>query len=134
MKPPHMSEETLQEIVAAWLDLWGVLWWHTPNGGKRHKTVAAKMKRAGQRAGVPDVMIFEPWMEYTTGGPPGAYDHGHGLAVELKTKGNYPTPLQRQCMAELVARGWRVRVCRSLAEVQEACKVLRPLSGRAAPY
>ncbi len=132
MKPPHQSEEVLQEIVAAWLDLWGVLWWHTPNGGKRHKAVAAKMKRAGQKAGVPDVMIFEQWHRPRTenGGQP----YHFGLAIELKVKGNYPTKTQKAMMADLEARGWRVAVCRSLDEVKEACQCLRPLHGRAAPY
>lgn len=32
----------------------GVTWWHTPNGEKRDKATAAKLKRMGVRRGVPD--------------------------------------------------------------------------------
>jgi hypothetical protein len=141
MKPPRLTEEALQEIVAAWLDLTGWLWWHTPNGGKRNKVVAAKMKRAGQKPGVPDILIFEPWASdlQSWSGRNGfqVTDYakvGHGLAIELKAKGNYPTKLQKECMAALEARGWRTAVCRSLEEVQKACECLRPINGRQAPY
>lgn len=135
----------MQEMVAAFLDLWQVQWFHYPAGGKRHKAVARKMKLAGQKAGVPDVLVFEPWSEmayYMLGGRRFASDksrHGVGLAIELKVntragKKTYPRPGQRAWLDALERRGWKVVVCRSLAEVQEVCKCLRPLSGRKMPY
>lgn len=37
-----------------------VVWWHTPNGGKRHISVAKQLKKMGTRAGVSDfVFLFE---------------------------------------------------------------------------
>jgi hypothetical protein len=134
MKPPRLSEEALQEIVAAWLDLWGICWTHFPAGGLRHKAVAAKLKRAGTKKGVPDILVFEPWdfnAPHDIWHPARA---GFGLAIELKTKGSYPRPEQREWLAALEARGWRTAVCRSLEEVQKACKCLRPINGRQAPY
>lgn len=137
----RLTEEGLQEVVAAYLDLWGVQWMHTPNGGKRHKTVAAKLKRAGAKAGVCDVLIFETWKAEAECEDPDMYavHFGHGLAIELKVntaagKKQYPRPEQRAWLDALERRGWRVAVCRSLAEVQEACKCLRPLHGRPAPF
>lgn len=138
----RLTEAKLQEIVAAWLDLWQVQWCHVPNGGKRHKAVAAQMKRAGQKAGVPDLLIFEPWEAGVCGSNGAVYSHtvsGTGLAIELKVntaagKKTYPRPEQRAWLEALEQRGWRTAVCRSLAEVQEVCKCLRPLNGRKAPF
>ncbi len=129
-----MTEQALQELVAAYLDLWGVCWCHVPNGGQRTARAGRMMKRAGTKAGVPDVLIFEPWWD-DVGGRIG----GMGTAIELKVntaagKKTYPRPEQRKWMADLEIRGWRVAVCRSLAEVQEQTQWLRPLNGRAAPY
>jgi len=139
----HLTEEQLQELVAAWLDLCGVQWCHVPNGGKRHKAVARKMKLAGQKAGVPDVLIFEPWESTAfvpgVGGVDRVTTDGMGLAVELKVntragKKTYPRPEQRAWLDALERRGWRVAVCRSLKEVQDVCQCLRPLSGREMPF
>lgn len=45
---------------------------HSPNGGKRHITTAARFKAMGTKAGFPDLFLFVP---------KGGY---HGLFIELK--------------------------------------------------
>lgn len=37
----------------------GVLFWHTPNGEKRDKASAAKLKAMGTMPGVPDLMLLD---------------------------------------------------------------------------
>jgi hypothetical protein len=59
----HNEEERLQEAVIDLLmaaHVPGVVWWHTPNGGKRSKREAVKFKRMGVLAGVPDLIISLP--------------------------------------------------------------------------
>lgn len=75
-----------------------------PNGGRRDKAVAAKLKAEGVRAGVPD--IFLPV-------PRGAY---HGLFIELKRPGNAKaregkaTDEQKAMLASLAGQGYRAVV------------------------
>lgn len=131
-------EDDLQIAVADWLDLQGWRWFHPANERKTSKAVGAKLKRKGVKRGVPDVMIFERWTdEY--------YDgentfHGSGIAIELKcphikpgtdprypngvTK-TYPTPEQKQWLADLKARGWLTAVCRTINEVTTVCEAVR---------
>lgn len=54
-------EDALQRAVAKLLDHLGWRWCHVPNGGKRGKTEAARLKGLGVKPGVPDVLIFEEW-------------------------------------------------------------------------
>ena len=67
-----MTEDALQIATARLLDSTGLVWTHVPNGGLRNKIVAAKLKRMGVKAGVPDVLIFNPAAENC------------GVAIELK--------------------------------------------------
>jgi hypothetical protein len=114
----NRAEEQLQEAVAEYLDLCGVLWCHPPNGGHRRVSTGAALKRQGVKRGVPDVLIFEP----TIG--------GFGMAFSLMAKGGRVTKEQDQWLRDLIWRGWGAYVCRSFSEVQELCKAeLRPKSG-----
>jgi hypothetical protein len=73
---------------------------HIPNGGDRDIRVAAQLKRAGVRAGVPDLFLPVPRGEY------------HGLYIELKrVGGKHPEGRQRECIAFLREQGYRVEVC-----------------------
>lgn len=36
------------------------LWFHVPNGGKRDLITGAQLKRAGAKAGVPDMVLISP--------------------------------------------------------------------------
>jgi len=66
---------------------------HVPNGGKRNKREAARMKRMGVRAGVHDYFL------------PVARGMYHGLWIELKpdVKGYYPSVTEDQ-------RKWRQKM------------------------
>lgn len=72
---------------------------HIPNGGLRHKVVAAKMKAEGAREGVPD--YFWP-VRSVCGRYPGLY-------VEMKRqKGSSLSPAQVKFMAGVKGQGFRV--------------------------
>ncbi len=120
-----MTEEELQIQVAQWLNMWGVLWMHCPNEGKRSRRLGAKLKRMGLSPGVPDVLIFEAWQD-------GDFS-GHGIAIELKTAKGRLTTQQEQWLDDLERRGWLTAVCRSLDEVMAECEALRPIHGRGMP-
>lgn len=70
-----------------------------PNGGHRHKAVAAKLKAEGVKAGVPDVCLPVPRGQY------------HGLYIELKAPGGRATDLQRNWLLALGAQGYFTRLC-----------------------
>ena len=58
MKRATMSEAALQRHVVKLLQAFGhpdVCFWHCPNGELRHRSVGAKLKLAGVRAGVADL-------------------------------------------------------------------------------
>lgn len=73
-----------------------------PNGGKRNLKEAARMKRQGVTAGVPDLCIPEPTNEY------------HGLWVELKVGKNKLTGKQSEMIQKLSKRKYATIVCYSL--------------------
>lgn len=79
-----------------------------PNGGKRGKATAAKLKAEGVRPGVPDYLL--PVGQY------GVHRHGcrhAGLAIELKrTRGGATSAEQREWLEALEDQGWRVAVCK----------------------
>ncbi len=112
---PRRSEETQGQI--ALFDLLGRLegrWplvarcLHIPNGEKRDKATAARLKRLGVRAGAPDIIL--PIRNRCTifDYPAGALS---GLAIELKAKGGRASPAQLDWLAALADEGWYARLC-----------------------
>jgi len=79
---------------------------HTPN-----KMAAIRMKRAGYKAGFPDIAILEPRGKY------------HGMFVELKVK-TYPSPEQKQWRDDLLARGYYAIIIPGKLDFWEARKFL----------
>jgi hypothetical protein len=72
-----------------------------PNGGHRHKAVAAKMKAEGVKAGVPDIFL------------PVARGEFHGLFIELKKlKGGRATSAQCIWLEELNNQGYMAVICK----------------------
>lgn len=71
-----------------------------PNGGDRHRIVAAKMKAEGVKPGVPDYLLPVPRGAFV------------GLAIELKSMTGYASREQKQWIEDLRALGWRAEVCR----------------------
>ena len=66
----------------------GLLWWHTPNGGKRRPIEAAIMKSLGVRAGVADLILLHA---------------GRMFALELKAEDGRPTTAQMQFISDFNA-------------------------------
>lgn len=94
------------------------LMYHIPNGGKRGKVEAARLKAAGVRAGVPDICLPVPHGGYAA------------LYIELKTpeikalgvqKGR-PSKRQKEVIAHLRERGNCAVVCYG---AEEAIKTIK---------
>lgn len=79
----------------------GVVWWHTPNGGKRNIREAARLKRMGVRAGVSDII---------------AHHNGECFALELKAPGGRPTESQLEFQSEFREAGGHAVVAEGLDE------------------
>ena len=99
-----MSEHDEQVALFEWSD-WKAnqdpaygLMHAVPNGGHRHKAVAAKMKAEGVKAGVPDICLPVPRGGY------------HGMYVELKVGDNQPTEQQEWWLERLAEQGYIVVV------------------------
>jgi len=80
-----------------------------PNGGKRHKAVAAKMKREGAKAGVLDIFL------------PVARHGYHGLFIEMKAPKGKLTDLQKDWLKDLIGQGY---FCQAAYSCDEARKIL----------
>ena len=77
-------EQIVQRAVCDYLWLRakpGVVWWHTPNGGKRSKREGAELKRQGVLAGVSDLILLHD---------------GNFFALELKAPKGRPSDAQRE--------------------------------------
>ncbi|WP_057541443.1 VRR-NUC domain-containing protein [Paraclostridium sordellii] len=79
---------------------------HIPNGGKRNKLEAARLKQAGVKAGVPDLHLPVPKGEYC------------GLYIEMKWNGNKPTPKQKMWIKKLREQRHCVVVCDGFEEAK----------------
>jgi len=70
MELKEMSEDRAQMELVSWFRklYYGVLIYHTPNGGSRNKSEAAKLKCMGVTAGIPDLFVpdWELWIEMKT--------------------------------------------------------------------
>ena len=78
-----------------------------PNGGHRHKAVAAKMKAEGVKAGVPDILLPVP-----RGGH-------HGLFVEMKHGRNKASEKQLRWIEKLAEQGYLAIICYGFEDAQE---------------
>lgn len=134
-------EQAFQRSVAQLLDSLGWFWWHTPNGGLRDVRVARKLKAEGVKAGVADVIIFEPWIWTNDEETIHLFKNGwickkvgrkRGsiIVMELKIAPNVLTPDQRAFLDDAEARGALNAVCYTMENVFEVCRMVRPLNGR----
>lgn len=112
-KKRNSPEEDLQRACVEWAELASgrhpllrrLI--HVPNGGKRSKGEAGKMKAMGVKKGVPDLLLPLP---------SGIYP---GLAIELKAPGGKTTIEQDEWLADFSRAGWLTGVCYSLQEFIE---------------
>ncbi|MBC3465021.1 VRR-NUC domain-containing protein [Pseudomonas sp. RW10S2] len=87
--------------------------YHVPNGGHRHKLVAAKLKGQGVKAGVPDLVL------------PMARGGYFGLYIEFKAKPLFDaevSPSQDAYIQALNAQGYLAIVCRGCIDAVEAIR------------
>lgn len=100
IKKNKSGEHDEQVIIFNWAKLHEKRWpclkymYATLNGVKLTKGQAAKMKAAGNKKGVPDIVLPFPC------------DGFHGLYVELKIPGNTPTQHQKDYMEYLNSVGY----------------------------
>lgn len=94
-------EYELQKAICRYLDIkYNKVFYNGSAGGMRtYMSVAKKMKQTGYKSGFPDIFIYEPRGEYS------------GLAIELKVKGNYASPKQKEVLQLLNNAGYLAKVC-----------------------
>ena len=102
---PTPTESAEQKALFEWA-IWQVnrypgleLMHHIPNGGLRSKSEAARFKREGVKAGIPDIFLPVPRGKY------------HGLYIELKRIGGSLSSIQEKMILQLEAQGYCVVVC-----------------------
>lgn len=78
-----------------------------PNGGKRNKGVAKKLKAEGVKAGVPDLFL------------PVARGQYHGLYIEMKNETGVIRDTQKIFQQEVEKQGYKVITCYSDMEAIE---------------
>lgn len=110
------SEDEEQQKVIKWALMQSNLYpelnrlLHIPNGGSRHPAEAAKLKRMGVRAGVPDLLLPFPKGECA------------GLWIEMKTNTGRPTAAQMDWIEWLRSVGYCAYVCHGAEAAIEAIK------------
>ncbi len=83
---------------------------HIPNGGERNRIVAAKLKAAGVKPGVPDLCLPVPRGKY------------HGLYIELKYGRGRLSQYQQEWIHDLSEQGYKTAVCYGLDAAVETIK------------
>ena len=111
------SEEAEQRAFAVFMDalvlLWAargqrLVWTHVPAGGKRKGGEGGKMKAAGYKPGLSDILVFTP--------PPARLEC-KGVAIELKrARTGRASANQRQWLNDLDGCGWVAAVCHGADE------------------
>lgn len=76
-----------------------MLWWHSPNDGKRSFASAARLKKMGMRRGVSDIC---------------ALHNGKFYALELKAENGRPTVEQLKFLSDVGEAGGYSCICYGL--------------------
>jgi len=99
-------EHRSQVALCQWLDMQRptILYYATPNGGKRSIKTAKRLKDEGVKAGVPDLCF--PTLH---------------LYIEMKSPKGILSEAQKQWIFDLQLAGYKVAVCYS---AEEAIKVV----------
>jgi hypothetical protein len=111
----HPSEEDIHLACADWVfaheSLYPILHWliHVPNGGRRSRGEAGKLRAMGVRKGVSDWILPFP-------SPNGRFA---GLAVELKSHSGTVSEEQQHFLDDAEAAGWLTAVVRSSDEFEK---------------
>lgn len=89
-----------------------------PNGGKRNRFEAYRLKQAGVIPGVSDLFLAYPVGPY------------HGMWLELKARGGRLTDLQRNWLELMRSVGYHAVCCEGFDEARLAIERYLALSGR----
>lgn len=102
-------EDDLQRAVWTWFQMYApdCIAFAVPNGGRRNVREAARLKAMGVLPGVADFILL--------------WEGGSG-AIELKVEGGRQRPAQKVFQHRCEARSIPYRICRSLEDVEAACK------------
>lgn len=118
-----MSEEYEQMCLFTWAEACSAahpelaLLHAIPNGGKRSISEAARMKKAGVKAGVPDMFL------------PVAREGCHGLYIELKRRdGGRVSHRQVEWINALTRQGYKAALCLGWDAARE--EIQRYLGGK----
>jgi hypothetical protein len=95
----------------------GVVWWHTPNGGKMNPRTGARLKRLGVLAGFPDLA---------------AVKDGELYCMELKAPNGRVTDAQRDVLSRLEKAGAYTSICFGLDPAIRVLEAWKILKGKAA--
>ena len=105
------SEEAIQRAVAEFLrkatKAEEVVWWHVPNGGKRSKATAGRMKAMGVSRGVPDLHFM--WS-------------GKFGVIEMKDATGDMSPDQKEFAKSTKAFGHYFAECRTPEDVENTLR------------
>lgn len=121
-KRRETPEEDLQIACFSWVALMvpmhPILKWmvHVPNGGKRTKAEAGRLKAMGVKSGVLDVLL------------PRRHQGWQGLAIELKSATGRLSADQEAWLAAFDEDGYHTAVCRTIDEFMAAVNTF--LAGR----
>jgi len=103
-------EHEVQKAICDYLDIRRICYWAVPNGGKRNKLEAKRLKAEGVRSGVPDITIVHEGQYY-------------GLEVKrpktLVPKG-YLSKNQKEMIEKIEEHGGEVKVVYSVQDTIEA--------------
>lgn len=109
------TEEQEQLALAELLDRLKLTWFHPVNEGMRKPQYAAKQKRLGLKAGIPDVIILDT---------PPKFPEARGAVIELKRqKGGRLSMDQRVWLQLFQFFKWQVAVCNGIDEAIQQLKV-----------
>jgi hypothetical protein len=117
---PTIPEQIIQRAVCEHLrqrGARGIVWWHTPNGGRRSRVEAAIFSGLGVRPGVSDIILLHS---------------GQAYALELKSEQGRPTAAQMNFITEFRAAGGEGEIANGLDEALRTLETWGLLCGRAA--
>ena len=106
----RQPEYNLQKSICSYLDIkYNKIFYNGSAGGQYQKyhSQRTKNKLTGYKSGFPDLFIYEPKGKY------------NGLAIELKVKGNYPSPNQKKVIGILNEKGYLAKVCTGFEEATD---------------
>lgn len=112
----HPTENEIHRAIVAQLRgraAPGVVYWHTPNDGKRSHASAKRLQAMGMRAGVSDLCFVHD---------------GDFFALEIKSAKGRATPEQDQFKADIIAAGgcaWIVNTLDDAITVLEYWGILK---------